>query len=200
MTYCANPGAKLGLDLDAIEKSLRRGTAIKRVCARHGCKPTTVYEIARARNVPLRLRRLTDAEYFGVVEALKAGRLHREIAAQFGIKMSTVWRVAEKNDLRRNPRRGMPIYEVCRAYELGKSCREIGDAVGFCEDTIRRALRRKGKEIGGYGKRATMAQLRECVRQRMTGADAARRFGAKPTGDWYARWDKAKKQVAEGIA
>ena len=57
MTYCANPGAKLGLDLDAIEKSLRRGTPIKRVCARHGCKPTTVYEIARVRNVWQSLQR-----------------------------------------------------------------------------------------------------------------------------------------------
>lgn len=198
MTYCKNPGSRLQLDIEKVAAWLKRKKPIKEVCKHFRIGPTTAYEIARKMGLPLRLKRLTDAEYYGVVEALKAGKLHREIAEEFDITRSAVWRVADKNGLVRNPHRGLPIYAIERAFEMGKNCQEIADAIGFDDTTVRKALQRRGHDTSGWGRKATMKMLRECVMAKMTGAQAARHFKAQPCGHWYKRWHKAKQQVREG--
>lgn len=198
MTYCKNPGARLKIDVEKVAEWLKRKKPIKAICKHFRIGPTTAYEIARIRGLPLRLKRLTDAEYDGIVTALKAGKLHREIAAEFGVSMGCVCRVAEKNSIVRNPHRGLPIYAIERAFEMGRNCQEIADEIGFDDETVRRALRRRGHDTSGWGRKATMKMLRECVLAKMNGLQAAKKFGVKPCGPWYRRWRKAKEQVREG--
>lgn len=198
MTYCKNPGARLKIDVEKVAAWLKRKKPIKAICKHFRIGLTTAYEIARIKGLPLRLKRLTDAEYDGIVAALKAGKLYREIAAEFGVSRGCVWRVAEKNGIVRNPHRGLPIYAIERAFEMGKNCQQIADEIGRNNDTVRKALIRRGHDTSGWGKKATMAMLRECVRAKMNGLQAAKKFGASPCGPWYKRWNRAKQQVREG--
>ena len=193
-----NPGSRLGLDLDKIEAALRRGDCIKAICKKHKCQQATIYRIARVRGVPPRYRRFTADEFKAVVAALKAGKLHRDIVAELGVKPSMVESAARKAGLRRNPRIELPVYAMERAYELGQSCEKIGEAMGISPCTVRDALRKRGHEPKEWGPRARMDQLRACVLEKLNGLQAAKRFGAKASGCWYRRWNKAKQQVREG--
>lgn len=198
MNSYKNPGSRLGLNLDRIEAALRRGESIKKICKRYKCQQATIYRIARARGVPPRYRRFTGEEFKAVVAALKAGKLHREIVAELGVKPSMVESAARKAGLRRNPRKELPVYAMERAYELGQSCEQIGEALGISPESVRTALRKRGHDTTEWGRCARLDQLRDCVRAKMNGLQAAKKFGAKPTGCWYRRWRKAKEQVREG--
>lgn len=88
-----------------------------------------------------------------IVAEIRKGRLHREIAAQFGIGKPTVSKIAIKAGLRRQYQPLMLTTEqqaeIVSRYTAGESSLVLAAAFGISDTTVRDTLRRTGTPVRG---------------------------------------------------
>ena len=189
-------GTRLGLDIARIVYALKRGSAIKNIARNNGCSISTVIEIRNEQGVPLRRPRLTREVINAIVDRLKAGEKHKDIAAAVGTTDKSVARIACKVGIRRMADTGrLPHHAMEMAFRTGRSCKSIARELGCSDDTVRKILKRRGVDVSQWGVKATDQQVRACQLAGMTAAAAARKLGLKTAGDWYRRW----RRIAAGI-
>jgi transposase-like protein len=189
-------GTRLGLDIASVAAAIRRGEKMTDIARQFRIGLSRVYRIRAAHGIPLRRPRLTQPVINDIVERLKRGELHKDIAAAVGSTDKAVGRIAIKVGIRRAVSTGrLPQHSIEMAFRTGQKCKAIAKALGCSPTTIHKLLKMRGIDISGWGRKVTDQQVRACFLAGMTGAEAARKLGVKDGGPWYRRW----RRIAAGI-
>lgn len=176
-------GQAPGMERSELERLLKEGLSLAEIARRRGLDPSTVRKAAKRLGVPVPQAQRWVAKPIPLDTLLaefEGGATHRELAARFGVSVTTVRKHLRRHGLSTKRRRHASVSDDARReqpYEATGKCRRHGtalfqlDARGYyrclscrAEAVVRRRKKVKQTLVDEAGRRCVLCGYDRCVR------------------------------------